>query len=153
MSSDTTEIRNYEIGFLLKSEDDRKIIFGAIERAGFNLLNEGQISNIKLAYPIKKQNFAQFGYAFFSAEPGKVEEFKKDLSMLPGVLRLTVFTNSVVKIKEDEAHAEKAYFENKKPAEAQETQPIKERRPAAKSQRIETLSNEDLEKKLEEILK
>lgn len=147
------EIRNYEIGFLLKSEENRKVIFGAIERAGFGLLNEGQISNIKLAYPIKKQNFAQFGYAYFSAEPGKIEEFKKDLSMVPGILRLTIFANPVIKTKEDEARAERSYFENEKPAEARETQPVKERRPVAKQPRAETLSNEDLEKRLEEILK
>lgn len=147
------ETRNYEIGFLLKSEEDRKVIFGAIERAGFSLLNEGQISSIKLAYPIKKQNFAQFGYAYFSAEPEKVEEFKKDLSMSPAVLRLTIFANPVVKSKEDEARAEKVYFENEKPAEAQEPQPVRERRPATKPQRTETLTNEDLEKRLEEILK
>ena len=147
------ETKNYEIGFLLKSEEDRKIIFGAIESAGFNLLNEGQISSIKLAYPIKKQNFAQFGYIHFSAEPGKVEEFKKDLSMVPSVLRFTIFANPVIKSKEDEARAEKAYFENEKPVEVQETQPAKERKSAARPQRTETLSNEDLEKKLEEILK
>ncbi|TRZ64790.1 MAG: hypothetical protein D4Q79_00840 [Spirochaetia bacterium] len=147
------ETRNYEIGFLLKSEEDRKVIFGAIERAEFGLLNEGQVSSMKLAYPIKKQNFAQFGYAYFSAEPDKIEEFKKELSMTPGVLRLTIFANPVIKTKEDEARAERAYFENEKPAEAQKTQPMKERRPVVKQPRAETLSNEDLEKKLEEILK
>ncbi|MFA5099102.1 MAG: 30S ribosomal protein S6 [Candidatus Paceibacterota bacterium] len=148
------ETKNYEIGFLLKSEEDRKVVFGAIERAGFGLVNEGQISSIKLAYPIKKQNFAQFGYAYFSADPAKVEEFRKDLSMAPGVLRLTVFANPVIKTKEDEARAERAYFENEKSAEAQqEVQPAKERRQAAKPQKTEVLSNEDLEKRLEEILK
>ncbi len=147
------EPKNYEIGFLLKSEEDRKVIFGAIERAGFNLLDEGKISSIKLAYPIKKQNFAQFGYTYFSAEPDKVDEFKKDLSMAPGVLRLTIFANPVVKRKEDEARVEKDYFENEKPAEAREAQPVRERRSIAKPQKTETLSNEDLEKRLEEILK
>ncbi len=147
------EIKNYEIGFLLKSEEDRKIIFSVIESAGFNLLNEGLISNVKLAYPIKKQNFAQFGYVYFSAEPDKIEEFKKDLSMAPAVLRFTVFADPVIKIKEDEARAEKKYFESEKHVNIQEAQPVKERRQTVKSQKVETLTNEDLERKLEEILK
>lgn len=147
------ETKNYEIGFLLKAEENRKVVFDAIKNTGFNLLNEGQISNIKLAYPIKKQNFAQFGYAYFSAEPEKIEGFKKDLSMIPSVLRLTIFANPTIKIKEDKTDIEKRHFEDEKFEEPQEVQVINEKKQGMKPQKIEALTNEDLEKKLEEILK
>jgi len=144
------ELKTYELGFLLKTEANRQEVVKAIESAGFGIVNDGQISNVKLAYPINKQNFAQFGYVYFSGEPAKLAGLEGDLKMKSDVLRFMVFANPAIKQKEEVGQAERAYSapEKRQRPEA----PIKEVK-QARAPKIETLSNEDLEKKLEEILK
>jgi len=145
------ETKIYEIGFLLKPEESRDGIMKAIKSAGFEIVNEGQISSIKLAYPIKKQNFAQFGYVYFSGEPDKINALKSELEVMPNVLRSTIFANPVMKRKEEESMRQEVDSGAPEKASAlSDAKPARERKPVVK---IEALSNEDLEKKLEEILK
>ena len=55
----------YEIGFLAKEENDREEIVKILTNYGAKIVDAGKMSRIKLAYPIKKENFAYFGYLFF----------------------------------------------------------------------------------------
>ena len=61
--------KHYEIGFLLKAEDKKADLAKILKASGAEITEEGPVSGIKLAYPIKKENFAYFGFVRFLAEP------------------------------------------------------------------------------------
>ncbi|MBI5306252.1 30S ribosomal protein S6 [Candidatus Wolfebacteria bacterium] len=135
------ENKKYEIGFLASSEEARNSIIEALKKYKAEIFNEGDFKKIKLAYPVKKQISAFFGYIQFSANPSIIAGLKDSLKLNSQVLRFIVVLIDVkivlTKQKADQVF-EKPEFkkvEIKKP----KPQPI--------------LSNEDLEKKLEEMLK
>jgi len=143
------EKKYYEIGFLLKSEDKKAEIKKILEKNKAEITEEGAISGIKLEYPIKKENFAYFGYIHFSAEPESAKEIDKEVKQNPAILRHLVVIYPVEKInkmKRERRMATREGFAKKEPSI--QAGPAAPRRP----KKIEALSNEDLEKKLEEIL-
>lgn len=148
------EIKNYEIGFLAKSEEDREGLVKTLKNRQFSIIDGGDFSRIKLAYPIKKESFAYFGYLYFSGKPEDIKELKNELSPSSKILRFIIISEPVMmeKNKEQEEQrviSEKISFEA--PASTPTiNQPLKEKPEKPKTG---TLSNEELEKKLEEILK
>ncbi len=140
------ESKKYEIGFLVSVEEDRGELARILKDRGFSIVDDGEVSRIKLAYPIKKENFAFFGYLYFSGDPESVKELNKELKTSPKILRHLIISWPVMIRKiESKIDSEKAYTR-----EVSATPAISARKTTSK---IEILSNEELEKKLEEILK
>lgn len=124
--------KDYEISFLLKSEADRRIVEDALAAAGASLTFSGPLKELRLAYPIKKQHSAFFGFNQFKAAPEAINSVSGALRLKPEVFRLLIVTPPVqIKNKSEGI----------------------DRKPVVVETRSPEISNEALEQKLEEILK
>lgn len=136
------ERKNYEIAFLVKSEEDQEGIIKILKNFQLPVIGGGRISKIKLAYPIKKENFAYSGYLYFSGSSQDIGNLTARLKNEPKILRFSVITQPIVK------KDERRVVERTSSRQAQEVTPQLPKKPTV----TEALSNEALEKKLEEIL-
>lgn len=147
MNSGTT--KNYEIGFLAKTEDGKEEIAKTLRAYNASNTEHGPVSRIRLAYPIKKETAAFFGYFYFSAEPSAIAKIKGDLKMNSKILRfLVVFAPK----KQSGPVRQSKLSAAEPPAQKMEEGAVKaDNRPQPPFSARE-LSNEELEKKLEEVL-
>jgi len=126
------DVKTYEISYLVKDFAGEQAVLKALNQNKAEILRQGALSEIKLAYPIKKHQSAQFGFIQFASAPESVAQIKSALALNAQVLRTLVISIS-------------------KPTEEQ--RPIvKKLEPERKEAPSSVLSNEALEKKLEEIL-
>jgi ribosomal protein S6 len=151
------EEKKYEVGFLIKSEPDKEGLIKILKDNQFSIINAGQTSRIKLAYSIKKENFAYFGYLHFSGDPANVPKLSDQIKNDSKVLRFLIIPQSIIKEGEGRIPEEISSTRAKYFSERQKVQGTPFESPAPqlpkKPARTEALSNEALEKKLEEILK
>lgn len=131
----TTDPKVYEVAFLAKSLEEEKALTELIKQYRGSVLQKGAFQEIKLAYPIKKQTSAYFGYLRFEFLPEDVDKLSEALKLHPGILRHLIITPPAVK-KTVERRSEAPEMV----------------RPAPVS-RAAVLTNEALEERLEEILK
>ncbi len=127
-------------------ENVRDEIIKLLENYKAEIVDNGNISMIKLAYPIKKEKSAFFGYLHFTAYPNIIKKFEDDLKLNQQILRFIIIASPVSgKIFIESRMQRNKAFSSEIPA-------IK--RVEVKKPKVQTaLSNEALEKKLEEILK
>ncbi len=137
--------KKYEIGFLSDSETGNDDIKKILQDHGAEITEESPLSRIKLAYPIKKETFAYFGYVQFFAAPDAIIKIKDDLKFVKTILRSLIVAHPVSPTKEARESEIASRELSAVPAES-ETRPKKPSKVAVE------LSNEELEKKLEEIL-
>ncbi|MCL4405284.1 MAG: 30S ribosomal protein S6 [Patescibacteria group bacterium] len=130
-------LKSYEISFLLKSEVDAAVLVKKLSDLGAEISKEGPIEHINLAYPIKRETSAYFGYMNFNAEPGVVKSINDALELETKILRFLIITPPIEKM----VPRRNDYYR-----QAEQTTE------AAKA-KVEPLSNAELEEKLEEILK
>lgn len=136
--------KKYEIGFLAKAEADREEIAKILADNKAEITDNGNLAFIKLAYPIKKQNSAYFGYIQFSALPDIIKKMRDGLRLSQQILRFMIISSPVVK-SENEGRMRLSVGARKTAARPEAS--VKKAKPQP------VLSNEALEKKLEEILK
>ncbi len=141
MSNEEIILKKYEISFLIRSESDDSAVKEIIEKNGGRNVETIPAVKTRLAYPIKKENYAFFGVTYFDSSPEAIEAIDGDLRLRSNVLRFLIITPPVVR----KAEAEKKPFPKGKTAV-----PSPAAAPAAMAG---SLSNEALEKTLEEILK
>lgn len=127
--------REYELSVLLAVGESMDAVKSVLLANGAAALQSHSISEIRLAYPIKKKSTALFSFCSFTAQPAQIEKMKAELRALKPVLRFLVITPPAQAVVQPAKAAPKAT----------ETKPEKPQ-PAI-------LSNEALEQKLEEILK
>ena len=133
--------KDYEISFLLKKEEDAEGIAEHLRRYEFEVSFQNPIKKITLAYKIKKEDQAYFGFIYFKGGPENIKPFEGELKNDPMILRYMIVTPPVLKSKsESPVTRPKRTFEKVVKSET-------EVKPST------SLSNEDLEKKIEEILK
>jgi|YelNatPaOPRAMG01_1025707.scaffolds.fasta_scaffold10351_1 ribosomal protein S6 len=137
------ENKTYEISFLVKTEEEISGVVDFLKNHKAEIISEPVAKNITLAYEIKKNKEAVFVYLKFKATGEDVKLIEKDLNLANLVIRfLIIILPKEVYVKprsENQVEEKKA-----KPAPVQHIQ-IK--------QSNASLSNEALEKKIEEILK
>lgn len=134
----------YEICYLLKDPAAEQEVLDLLKQFDGEIMHRGQLKEIRLAYPIKKQLSAHFGFLNFSCPPENVAKLSDALKLKPMVLRHMIISYvppAEKKAPEGEAQPKEMAKDFGKPA--------KEVKPAPAS---DILSNEALEKKLEEIL-
>ena len=136
--------QQYELAFhLLPSfteaelDEKRRAIEELISKSGGLVSRYGEIKKIKLAYPLKKEGFSNFGYVEFFAPREAIEKINKDLMASEDVLRHLV-------IKKEEEKAVKP-----RPIRMRTEKPREETRPVEEDSGKKT---EELDKKIEEIL-
>lgn len=130
-SMEETIRRAYEISYLLKVEEDVGVIVNLLSQLGAEIINEGTVSEIRLAYTIKKETKAYFGYLHFNLDAELITKLRDELHLESKVLRFLIVTPPFVKTQT----RRESLIDRPKPAV---------------EQRVE-LSNDALEEKLEEI--
>ncbi|MEK7593525.1 MAG: 30S ribosomal protein S6 [Patescibacteria group bacterium] len=136
------EQKNYEIGFLTRTEDDKNEIIKVLEGQKASIAKSGSLSRIKLAYPIQKEPSAYFDYFIFSALPEAIEKISQSLKLNLKILRFLIVTPPAIGIQKPAPRFRKAVL----------PKPVV-KKPAVEKIPLQQVSNEMLEKKLEEILK
>lgn len=133
------EKNNYEIAATLKGEatDGVKTV---LKKHGAVIVSEADIVKVRMAYPIKKEMIGFFSVIRFTADPAVVSRISADLFLVQDILRFFI---SKISLKEE---ATGRTASAKRPR-------LLSRKPIARKPGTEILSNEDLEKKIEEILK
>jgi ribosomal protein S6 len=138
------DAKDYEIGFLARDEKGAEAVLNAVKQRGAEILLEGPVEKIALAYKIQHEVAAHFGYIHFKVAPSEVAGIKNDLAAQPLVLRSLIVTPPLMKPK--------PRWDGIKPR-VKTVFPT----PAVPLEHAPTpslpLSNEALEKKIEEILK
>lgn len=151
----TEEKKNYEIGFLSASEDGAEQVAGVLAERGAEIVSRAPISRIALAYPIRKQETAQFGSIVFSAGADAISEIEKTLRMHKEVMRYMIIVRPPVRASKAADRLVRRDNEAARtetpPAGTGELSRWKETK--RKAAEPKELTNEALEKKLEEILK
>lgn len=135
--------KEYEMGVLVRKEEDLATVRAAIEQHRGIFSAEFQTKKIALAYPIEKETDGFFAFCRFSAEPADVKQLERDLLNEPMVLR------SLIVVPFKMSHREAIGLSKKHGKSQGHSAP-----PAAPSPApfVQTLSNEALEKKIEEML-
>lgn len=127
-------IRTYEIAFLLSRPEGESIVGDVFTRARGEITHRSQLNEIKLAYPIRKQSSAHFGFFRVKASPEAITAISGALRREETVLRFLVVTHAP---KERGGGFDRA----------------RRREEGRVAPRTEVLTNKALEEKLEEIMK
>ncbi len=137
---------NYEVAFWIKTEvsDPVKAI---LAKNGAEATKERLIQKMRLAFPIKKENFAFLGTIIFSMPAEAIGNLKSELNMEPVILRY--FLRKAKKPSE-ERRVETGVGSETSPNGRKSF--FRKRSDASKAAG-DLLTNEALEKKIEEILK
>lgn len=85
-------VKKYEISFLTKTEADKEVVLKVLKDVGASITEEGKFSEIKLAYPIKKNTVAFFGSIVFESASKGVSKIGEAFKFSDGVLRFLVIT-------------------------------------------------------------
>lgn len=145
----SNDLKKYEISFLIREESDKDEIVKTVVSNNGSITNDGNVSKIKLAYPIKKEASLYFGHFIFSAAQEIVKKIENNLKINSKVLRFLILTPPIVKSLEVRTRADR--FAGIK---TEQKMIKKTEKPEVRKAEVKTsLSNEELEKKLEEILK
>ena len=131
----------YELSFLVRTAEDGAKIPAFASRHGAEVTFQSPVTQVQLAYPIKKEVSACFGFIQFTAARSEIAKMNGELSHDASVLRFLLVEASATHPIETEKPAAP-------PAAAPTPIPQK---PAPTRAGITT--NEALEKRLEEILK
>ena len=147
MENEEKNLKDYEIGFLGKDEKGAEVVLGTLKQRGAEILLEGPVERIALAYKIQHETSAFFGYMHFRVSPAALADIRNDLTHQPSVLRTLIVTPPFVKQKPRWDGGKTRMMAVKSPTTTA---------PAPTPEHSKTslpLSNEALEKQIEEILK
>ncbi|MEK7579910.1 MAG: 30S ribosomal protein S6 [Patescibacteria group bacterium] len=141
---DVVQREQYELAFHIipsftdeQAEEKSREIEELVSKNGGAVSRYGGLKKMKLAYPIKKEQFSHFGYIEFFAPKNAVEKINKNLMLNDDLLRHIIIR------KEEEKIA--------KPARMPKAKVEKPKAPAPETEEGEK-KTEELDKKIEEIL-
>lgn len=139
MTNEDKDKKEYELGVLVKAEEDLAHVAAFVKQHGIDGMGNFTAKKIALAYPIEKQTDAIFAYATFHAFGDEVKALEQDLRTEKKVLRsLLVICEKAV---EQGTRTGQKPWQGVRPSSPVEVKPASH-----------PLSNEALEKKIEEIL-
>ncbi len=149
--------KSYEVSFLVTEETVVADIEAVFIANGFTVSHKGQLQNLKLAYPIQKHVSAFFGFYHLLGGSQDILKVKEALALNKKILRTLVLSSAIPmvvresrveqRVKRTRGGDMQEKIENVVPMSM--PKPEEQRRPMEPT----VLSNEGLEKKLEEILK
>lgn len=146
ISEDTS--RDFEFGYMLRAEEDNEAIKEIIIRNGGVLVRMEHVRRVSLAYPIKKQEVGFFGVCIAHCNPAVIRQIEKEAQLDVRVLRLLVLAEQITQ----RLGAERGQVET---GEQKQEAPIKREvhdATVAQKTKEQVATNEELEKKLEEML-
>ena len=128
----------YEIAFLIRAEEAISDVLGVLKHKGGEIDFEGALRQIALAYPVEKETQAFLGHCHFRLAPERLAPLSHALRIHKQVLRFLVVTPPFLK--------------NAATVVSRQRQKISLREPFLQKKAVLPLSNEDIEKKIGEIL-
>ena len=145
--------QQYELAFhLLPSftetelDGKRREIEELISKSGGLVSRYGEIKKMRLAYPVKRERFSNFGHIEFFAPKNAVEKINKDLALNESVIRHLL-------IKKEEERITKPRSIKPKIVPMPEASKIPDSEAVGKKPKEEEIKEtEELDKKIEEIL-
>lgn len=140
MSKEEIAVKEYEISYLAQEENGADLVRALIVREGGEIFFEDPAERITPAYKIAKQSQAYFGWFHFRIVPEVLPALNNELRNKSGILRYLIVTPPFVKNRPKSVSKPK----QKPPAAEAELKPVVPQVP---------LSNEALERKIEEILR
>ncbi|MEK7508094.1 MAG: 30S ribosomal protein S6 [Patescibacteria group bacterium] len=142
------EARDYEIAFLLQQEELLSNILKVFGQYKIEIKSEGSVKKIRLAYDIAKAKEAYFVFFHVSALPDDMKLLEAALKNNAQVLRFLILRLFGTKVERDEASKRSS-----RPSFRPSLRRSAGLSPAAvDSRQSSAISNEALEKKIEEIL-
>ena len=145
--------KDYEISYLALNENGGPLSLNLISQHGGEIkaVPAPLFKKINFAYRIKKLKEGYFGCLEFSASPDSVALIKHDLGLSDLILRSLIIT--VDKKNKAERDKRRQEFGRNKPSPSPQSEiNISSTPPSVSEIKPGSLSNEDLTKKLEEIL-
>jgi ribosomal protein S6 len=152
MTNEEKDKKEYELALLLKTEENLAGVLTLIGQHNGEGLSEARAKRLQLAYEIKKLNEAVFVNLTFKMFGDDMKALEHELNTAADVLRFMVIASpapaerpsaGLMPQREERRPRSNSYTPSAPTAEA----------PAAKPAPSRPLSNEALEKKIEEILK
>ena len=143
---DEQDKKEYELAVLLKNEEDLGAAVALVRRHNGEISLEPRVKKLTFAYEIKKHKEGAFAYMNFKAMPADAKELEHDLRTTAEVLRSMIIASPAPAAQP----GERPMMPMGGPRRTRIIRPAgtPEAKPAAPS----PLSNEALEKKIEEIL-
>lgn len=134
------KISEYKISFLTKTENSDAIRNVMLKR-GIEIVSESEPVKVHLAYPVKKEQYAFSGSFLFRAPSDDVTEITPSLKLEKDILRLMIIKEPILDV-DARTHQANASLRAR----------VRRRGDGVKRSFKTELSNEALEKKIEEIL-
>ena len=148
MTNEDKDKKEYELGTLLKSESDLAGVVKFATDHGAELVGESHAKRVALSYEIDGITEATFAYFNFRAHGDEVKAMEQDLNNRPEILRSLL----VIATPPNEHHSPLNALPGSLPRRGRPLRAPSSESAAAKPV-SQPLSNEALEKKIEEILK
>lgn len=142
--------KQYEISFLAVSEKGKDEILKTLQKFQGAVSFESPAGRLNLSYQIKRQKSAFFGYFHFSALTEAIKKISEDLKLNAEILRFLIITPPIAK---QAPMSQRARMRIRRVALPKEAKEELKKAEIVKSEIKSVLTNEELEKKLEEILK
>jgi ribosomal protein S6 len=139
MIENETNLKEYELTFLLEKPEAEASVNELISRHGGEVVQKSPVRDLRLAYPIKKRQTALFGAYLMKLPADQLKEFSHNLRLIAGVLRFLVVVPPKVR----------PLPVRNKEAEAAPEKPVVARRPV----QSEALTNQALEEQLKMLSK
>lgn len=141
--------KKYELSLMLRSEEAAEAVLALIKNQSLEVVEKNPVQKVKLAYPIKKETNAFFLSLVLSLSPDKVLPLDQELRLSEHVLRFLIITPPIA--KEDKSERSERFTKPRPDVSPQKT--VETKAPVVSiAPEPEVLTNELLEKKLEEIL-
>jgi ribosomal protein S6 len=137
LMKEETGKKEYELTFWLKDENDLAKIKSLMDDLGLEITYAPELRHTQFAYPIKKEASGFFGFFHFMGNVENIASFNHELKVGGACLRFLISKNP---IKKSEVREIRRQVTERKIEKA-------EPKPS------DMVTNEELEKKLEEILK
>ncbi len=106
--------KKYEFGYLIsyklteeEASSEISNISKFIKQSGGEIVLEGATTKRRLAYPIKKESEAYFGWLEFLIAPDKIEVLKDYFRLSPNILRFLILSKGEEKAKSRKPKDEK----------------------------------------------
>jgi ribosomal protein S6 len=154
MDNQDKDKKEYELAVLVPREEDVAAVVALVREHNGDISAEPRAKKIVLAYEIKKHKEAIFAYFNFKAFGEDVKNLEHEMNIKAEIIRSLVVIAIPFDASEERASsasamaAASANAPQRRPRMTRSAAPTEQKAPASS-----TLSNEALEKKIEEILK
>jgi ribosomal protein S6 len=156
MTNEDKDKKEYELALLLRNEDNLAGVLALVTQHNGEGVSEPRAKRLQLAYEIKKLNEAVFVYFTFKMFADELKALEGELNVHPNVLRSMVIASPAPAERapaampyERRSSGSRSSSGSSASRSAAPSAPASEPRPASSR----PLSNEALEKTIEEILK